>query len=76
MEKNKAAQELVKKRWSKTTEEERSQLLGDISRQGWSPENREKRLENAGRPLSPDRCPCGKMTKARAKARNHRCEAS
>jgi hypothetical protein len=26
-----------------------------------------------GRPPSEDRCPCGAMTKARAKARNHKC---
>lgn len=28
-----------------------------------------------GRPRSEKRCPCGEMTKTRAKMRNHKCEA-
>ena len=72
--KNKAAQELVRKRWEKTTKDERSLILQEVARLGWEGENRAKRLENAGRPLSPNRCPCGKMTLDRAAKRNHKCQ--
>ena len=76
MKKNKAAQELVKKRWAKTTQAERSAALQEISRAGWDdPVIRAKRLENAGRPMSDDRCPCGVMTRERAKKRNHKCKS-
>ena len=33
------------------------------------------RVAGPGRPRQADRCPCGAMTKARALARRHKCEA-
>lgn len=69
--KNKAAQELSRKRW-----EQRSAELQSVSKAGWSEENREKRMANPhGRPFNPNRCPCGKMTKDRAEKRNHKCQS-
>lgn len=78
MEKSKAAQEMVKKRWEKTTAEERSKELTEISRAGWSnmtPEELAARKAKLGRKKSDDRCPCGMMTKKRAEARNHKCQS-
>ena len=67
--KNKAAASLSKLRWNKTTAKERSEIMGEVSRQGWLT----RTTENMGRPRDPNRCPCGEMTAARAKARNHKC---
>ena len=57
IEKNPDAQDLVRIRWKKTTAQERSETLAEVSKAGWTGANREARLLNAGRPLDKDRCP-------------------
>lgn len=72
---NKAASELSAQRWKKTTPEQRTEILSHVSRAGWTPEQKAKRLLNAGRKKDPNRCPCGAMTRARAEKRGHKCTA-
>lgn len=66
---------MVELRWSRTTPEERSQFASRIAKLGWKGANRARRIASAGRRPSPDRCPCGAMTRERALARNHQCTA-
>lgn len=67
--KNKAAQELSRKRWEKTDQQNfRAFQKLDGAR-------RIERNEWLGRPFNPNRCPCGKMTKDRAEKRNHKCQS-
>ncbi|HEX4545748.1 MAG TPA: hypothetical protein VH110_05270 [Candidatus Acidoferrum sp.] len=73
-EKNPAAQALVALRWAKTTPEERRAFAARMAEAGWKGANRARRLKTAGRPRTADRCPCGAMTRKRARARGHRCE--
>jgi hypothetical protein len=61
----KAARAMVKARWAKTTPEERSAYAVWLNAQR-SPESR-----RSDKP----RCPCGKMTLARALANRHKCAA-
>ncbi len=44
----------------------------------WASRNRALRTPThaGGRPKSPDRCPCGAMTRERAEKRGHRCAAA
>lgn len=78
----KAAQALNRHRWGNVTPEERSQVARRLNAIGWSGEQGALRRKRAatrgsqgGRPRLPDRCPCGRMTRERARQRNHRCEA-
>lgn len=59
--KDPAAQAMARKRWKKTTAEERTTFAKFVASHG------------AGRPRSADRCPCGLLTAATARKRNHRC---
>jgi hypothetical protein len=60
--KNRAAVSLARRRWAKATTEDR-QLSAQNGKLG-------------GRARDPDRCPCDKMTAARARKRNHKCQSS
>ena len=51
-------------RWDKVPKKERRRIMSELARR---PRSR------PGRPKDPDRCPCGRMTRARAEKRNHRC---
>ena len=61
--KDSAAQAMARKRWQKTTAAERTAFAKFVASHG------------AGRPRSTDRCPCGLLTRATARKRNHRCSA-
>lgn len=58
------AREMVRARWAKTTRKQRKETMKQV---------RANRTSLGGRPQSADRCPCGAMTAARAKARGHQC---
>jgi hypothetical protein len=78
-----AAQLLAASRWAKTPPQKRTQLLSRAARARWQKTTAEERtafarwVASQPRPgrRSPDRCPCGEMTRARALARRHKCAA-
>lgn len=57
---------LCKERWDKTTPEERTAIMKKVS-------SYKRDYSKGGRKRDPNRCACGEMTLARAKARGHRC---
>jgi hypothetical protein len=72
--KNAAAQALSKLRWKGTTSDERSEFASRIAKLGWTGDAAKARKKAGGRPKDKDRCPCGAMTRERAKKRNHQCK--
>jgi hypothetical protein len=73
--KNAAAQALSALRWKDTTAAERTEFARRIAKLGWKGRAAKVRIKAGGRPRSQDRCPCGAMTRERAKKRNHQCVA-
>jgi hypothetical protein len=70
----------AKERWAGTTEAERAEAMGQVGRKRFErslfmQQAAAKRV-NPGRKQSPDRRPCGTMTRARAEKRGHKCTAS
>ena len=59
--KDKAAQEMARKRWKGTTAEERSEAMKLVAARG------------AGRPRSKIRCPCGQNTLHTAEIHKFKC---
>ena len=63
LQKRKAGLAGAAARWRKLKKAERSAIMRELARR-----------PRPGR-MNPDRCPCGRMTRARAEKRNHRCQA-
>ena len=67
LEKRKAGLAGAAARWRKVKKAERSAMMRALAARRIQP--------RGGRPVNPDRCPCGAMTRARALKRNHKCVA-